>query len=157
MDLSIGTHLVTPRIGFGKLRLYDHHGIFVECEKVIHFSGMANSLSKGPIEETSIDEFRDGHPCFVLRHRKPKFSRDEAAKRAREALEKPSRYNLMFNNCEHFVNWCIEGKLISSQSDLASVLVAFVTGGGVTGSAALALYQWRRRRIALDGKSERLA
>jgi hypothetical protein len=152
MDLSIGAHLVTPRVEFVKFRLYDHHGIYVGSETIIHFSGMANSLSKGPIQETSIDEFRDGHPCFVLQHRNPKFSGDEAAQRARRTLEKPSDYNLVFNNCEHFVNWCIEDKTVSFQSRWAGVLPAFAAGGGVVG-IALTLYQWRRHRgVTFDGK-----
>jgi hypothetical protein len=121
----IGAHLVTPRT---RIRLYDHHGIYVENEKVIHFWGMSTSLSKGPLQETSLDEFRAGQPYTVLRHLNPKFSGGQAAQRAREALGKPSHYNLIFNNCEHFVNWCIEGDAVSFQVERLAVVIAGLPG-----------------------------
>jgi hypothetical protein len=135
--LSVGMHLITPRLRLGKSWLYDHHGIFVGDQKVIHYSGMATALSKGPIQETPLEEFIAGYPYKTERHLKPKFSGDQAAHRAKEALEKPSRYNLMFNNCEHFVNWCIEDDAVSLQVERVGAIAA----GPVTGppfGAALA-------------------
>ena len=133
--LELGAHLVTPRIEFGKNRLYDHHGIYVGDGKVIHYSGMAQFLKKGPIQETTLEDFKAGHTCAIEAHFSPKFSGLKAAGRARERLSEKS-YNLAINNCEHFVNWCIEGDRASFQVERAGVLAA--GSAAVPGGAILA-------------------
>ena len=76
--IDIGTHLVSPRIEFGpKLRngrLYDHHGLYVGDDTVIHYSGMAKLFTKGPIKETSVEAFAGGQTCDVLDHPQRKYS-----------------------------------------------------------------------------------
>src|SRR5258705_11377860 len=37
----LGSHLVTPRLG------YMHHGIYAEDGKVVHYAGLAHSLRRG--------------------------------------------------------------------------------------------------------------
>ena len=48
---KIGTHLISPRTG------YSHHGIYVGNGKVIHYSGLADGLESGPVEEADIQTF----------------------------------------------------------------------------------------------------
>jgi len=97
---KFGDHLVTPKIG------YYHHGIYVGDEKVVHYSGLAEGFNSGPIEELSLDKFKNGKKFEIKPHPNCKRSRQEIVQKARSrVLEK--EYDLIFNNCEHFVNWCI--------------------------------------------------
>jgi len=41
----LGSHLVTPRRG------YLHHGIYVGAGKVVHYSGFAHGLRRGPVKK----------------------------------------------------------------------------------------------------------
>lgn len=54
------------------------------------------------------------------------FGPARSVARARSRLGE-SRYSLVFNNCEHFVNWCIEGESRSQQVE------AVLTGASVLG------------------------
>ncbi|MBA4500871.1 lecithin retinol acyltransferase family protein [Marinobacterium marinum] len=116
-SLSVGDHLVTPRNG------YNHHGIFVgidnknsnsDAKCIIHYSGLADGLKSGPIEKVSLTDFCCGSDYRVQPHDYIKYSREEAAQRAYDRLNEES-YNLLWNNCENFVNWCIDGTGSSRQ------------------------------------------
>jgi hypothetical protein len=116
-SLKPGDHLVTSRYG------YAHHGIFVgiddpnEIESgkcVIHYSGLADSLKTGPIEKVSLGEFCGTSSYKVQHHDYLVHTREEAVQRAYKRLGE-SDYNLVLNNCEHFVNWCIENVGTSRQ------------------------------------------
>lgn len=114
---KVGSHLVTPRAG------YTHHGIYVGLEKVIHYSGLANGLSAGPIEETTLEEFSAGHGYSVIKYDKSYFGTAEILERARSRLGE-DKYDLHANNCEHFCRWVITGDARSDQVDLvADVLI----------------------------------
>ena len=63
-DLTLGCHLVTPRIG------YQHHGLYIGNEQVIHFT------SNSQIEIVSLSEFKDGNG-YSIRKFHSKFSRKE--------------------------------------------------------------------------------
>jgi hypothetical protein len=64
-------------------------------------------------------------------------------------------YSLAFNNCEHFVTWCILGVKSSAQVNSALIGVAGVAinfgTGGVAGIAALASNQLMRGPIGYAG------
>ena len=47
---ALGAHLVTGRSG------YEHHGIYVGDGKVVHYAGFAQSMHRGAIEETTLQE-----------------------------------------------------------------------------------------------------
>lgn len=114
--LKIGDHLVVNRIG------YDHHGIYIGEEKVIHYSGSPSNLKNAIIEETSLDKFievtiaGETFPCKTLikEEKYGKFSRKEVVKRAKSRIGE-RQYNLITNNCETFCNWCITGQNKSNQ------------------------------------------
>ena len=107
-QLKAGDHLITERFG------YTHHGIYLGKNKVIHYSGLAAGLRAGPVEVTDLIVFSQGKRTYVQQHESRKFSHRQTIKRARSRLSE-DKYNLLLNNCEHFINWCIYGKASSPQ------------------------------------------
>ena len=105
---KLGDHLVTPRRG------YTHHGIYSGEKRVIHYSGLADGLNSGPVEEVSLDIFCSGQPYEIKSHPKRKFTREEIVNNALKRISEKS-YNIVYNNCEHFVNKCIYGINTSQQ------------------------------------------
>ena len=126
-QLKAGDHLVTKRLG------YTHHGIYLGRGKVIHYSGLASGLRAGPVEITSLDNFSQGKHTYVQSHENRVFCHKQTVKRARARLTE-DKYNLLINNCEHFINWCIYGKARSEQvSHAALYLVTRSMLGGMSG------------------------
>jgi NC domain. len=105
--LRNGDHLVTPRVG------YTHHGLYIGADQVIHY------LQEGVVVST-LHEFRNGSHCRIL-NTKRRYSRDVSIKRAYTRLGE-DKYDLATNNCEQFVNWCLNGEQVSEQ--VASVIIA---------------------------------
>ncbi len=128
----VGSHLVSPRMGF------NHHGLYIGNGRVIHYSGMARTLScrdvlklpglirYGAVVKTSLKRFCDGHGFRVLEHPNAKFTGKAAVERAKKRLYERSYY-LYGNNCEHFVNWCIDDTFKSPT--VTRLLFAFATAG----------------------------
>lgn len=128
----VGAHLVSPRMGF------NHHGLYIGNGRVIHYSGMARTLSckdilklpglirYGAIVKTSLKRFCDGHGFRVIEHPNAKFSGEAAVERARKRLYERSYY-LYGNNCEHFVNWCIDDTFKSPT--VTRLLLSFASCG----------------------------
>lgn len=126
-QLRAGDHLVTKRLG------YTHHGIYLGRDKVIHYSGLANGLRAGPVEIISLDHFSQGKRTYVQSHENRVFCRKQTVKRARSRLSE-DKYNLLTNNCEHFINWCIYGKARSEQVSNAAtyLMIQSMLGGGIS-------------------------
>ena len=61
-SIAVGSHLVTPRIG------YFHHGIFVGNGTVVHYSGLSDGLNPGPVEAVTLTEFTNGNGYFIKQH-----------------------------------------------------------------------------------------
>lgn len=108
-----GDHLVTPRVG------YKHHGIYLGGNQVIHYSGFSEFGKGGPIVKVSLRDFAQGQKVQVKQHPYAKFDSEERIRRAKSRLGEES-YNLVLNNCEHFVNWCIYDASESSQVNIAA-------------------------------------
>lgn len=106
--MNIGDHLVTPRTG------YTHHGIYIGNGDVIHYSGFANGQSTGTICITSVKAFANGHDVSVREHFFRRYDVTESVERAHSRLGE-DWYNVLINNCEHFVNWCVNGLHSSDQ------------------------------------------
>lgn len=127
-DLTLGSHLVTPRIG------YQHHGLYIGNQQVIHFT------SHSQIEIVSLSEFTDGNGYNIQKFHS-KFSRKEIVERALSRLGYEN-YNVIFSNCEHFCHWCIHDKPISKQirthAALTSSLVPMAISSGLTSTPTLA-------------------
>ena len=109
----IGTHIQVSRVG------YTHHGIYIENDKVIHYSGFHEFGKKGSISITSFLEFCDG--SLAKKYDASKFIKgklfapNEIIRRAKSRVGEDS-YNLLFNNCESFCNWCTHGDDYSCQT-----------------------------------------
>lgn len=116
--MKFGDHLYTLRGG------YSHHGIYAGSHEVVHYSGLVDGLSKGPIESTLISEFSQGYEVYVNEHSTREYGPQETVERARSKIGENS-YNIIFDNCEHFVNWCIFGHKSSHQvKNLAASVIA---------------------------------
>ena len=89
-------------------KTFYHHGIDCGDGTVIHMSN-----DHGGIVHTSYEEFADGKK--VYKEPTPKsFTRDQIVERAQSRVGE-SGYHLLMNNCEHFANWCRNGKHCSKQ------------------------------------------
>jgi hypothetical protein len=118
--IPIGSHLVTPRSG------YKHHGIYIGNQSVIHYSGLADGIRNGPIEETSLDTFTSNRGYSIKKHSNKKFSSVEIVQRARSRLGEAA-YSVTANNCEHFCEWCINGNHYSAQVEAGTAIVSSTT------------------------------
>jgi hypothetical protein len=115
--MNRGDHLVSPRLG------YEHHGLYVGFDQVIHYSGFSEAFDKGSIEITTLEEFTQGNSCRIMNHLVCIYDAEERVERAFSKLGEDS-YNMIFNNCEHFVNWCFNGLKTSSQVNRAVAVTA---------------------------------
>lgn len=131
--LKIGDHIFVDRSVLG-VKLYEHHGIYVGDDMVVHYNGLARGivLEKSCFEEilsnvvpldkrniakvemTSLEEFASGDVLQVKKHANAPFSGQEVALRAKERIGE-QKYNLIINNCEHFCNECVFGEHVSEQ------------------------------------------
>ena len=126
---ALGSHLVTPRLGFA------HHGIYVGCGSVVHYGAFVHGLHRGPVEEVSLARFTHGHALWV-RPGSARFEHEEVIRRAQSRIGENS-YRLLSNNCEHFCEWCLRGEHRSEQVERALVLPRHFARG--IGAAAVAL------------------
>lgn len=109
---AIGSHLITPRTA------YTHHGIYIGDDKVIHYAGLADGLTSGVVEATTLEAFSNGNGFTVKSHTYPRFTGQSVIDRARSRLGEDD-YNVFFNNCEHFCEWCVNGEHRSEQIEQA--------------------------------------
>jgi hypothetical protein len=107
-ELVLGSHVVTPRLG------YVHHGIYVGDRMVVHYAGFAHGLRREPVEEISLARFSGGHPVHVRSVAPLEFDPREVIRRARSRVGEDD-YRLLTNNCEHFCEWCLYGEHRSYQ------------------------------------------
>lgn len=113
-----GDHIRVMRLG----GLYAHHGIYISDEEVIHFSGTDDDSvldwSKCAVIKTSLAEFLDGGTVEVKIYTDEElqdlYSPDQIVSWARACIDDKG-YNLFFNNCEHFANYCTLGRFRSNQ------------------------------------------
>ncbi|MBI1674308.1 MULTISPECIES: lecithin retinol acyltransferase family protein [Shewanella] len=122
--LQPGDHLVT-NIDF--LGLTEHHGLYVGHGNVIHLS------KQGIIEEIDLQQFDGGHK---IRVKKSSLFPHQAIELARSQLGYTS-YGVATNNCEQFVNECLERTSTSNQvSNLTHVALQGSARAGLLGSTA---------------------
>ena len=105
--MQVGDHLVTPRTG------YTHHGLYIGNQEVIHYEGKFDSDS-GRIAKVTLAEFCEGASCRVRDYPLRVYGRKESVERACQRVGECD-YNVVFNNCEQFVAWCIMGIGYSEQ------------------------------------------
>jgi len=103
-----GTHIFINQKRHGVR--YQHHGIYIGDGRVIDFV----DKRKG-IREISLEKFcrSSRNKRYGIIHSTRKGTRDKVVKRAKRALKKQSfDYNLLFENCEHFANYCRSGRKV---------------------------------------------
>ncbi|GIU21972.1 lecithin retinol acyltransferase family protein [Shewanella sp. MBTL60-007] len=129
----IGDHLKSFR------GLYTHHGIYIGSSRVIHYSGLSDGIQSGPIEQVSLKKFCAGNDYVVVPHYERKYQRAESVRRAESRLGEDA-YSVTGNNCEHFVNWCIDGDHTSGQVDKGTAAASgtMSTAAGIGSRAAVA-------------------
>lgn len=84
--------------------IYQHHGIDCGDGTVIHYRKPSEV-----VERTSRETFTRGHKLYMREY--PQgfcFIPDIVVQRAETRLGE-KKYNLLFNNCEHFATWCKTG------------------------------------------------
>lgn len=109
---ALGAHLVAPWRGFA------HHGIYVGGGRVVHYNARVYQFQRRPVEETSMEEFHEGRPMFVVTHTDGCDPVEEILRRARMRVGE-DHYHLLKNNCEHLVEWCLHGVSRSFQVESA--------------------------------------
>ncbi len=125
MDKYKGQHLVIKKAAGS----YTHHGLGLGNGRVIHYSGLADDLSgDGVVEELSLDDFAKGKEITIKYHEERIFNAEDASLRARLRLGE-AQYHVLHNNCEHLVEWCINGIHFSQQSQRGKM--AYSAGIGV--------------------------
>lgn len=88
--------------------VYEHHGIDCGDGTVIHYRKGTET-----IERTSKEYFTDRRTVYVKRY-PVRYIAETVIQRAESRLGE-RKYNIVFNNCEHFATWCITGVSHSQQ------------------------------------------
>ncbi|NEO28202.1 MAG: lecithin retinol acyltransferase family protein, partial [Kamptonema sp. SIO4C4] len=115
--MAKGEQLFVWRPFFNLTGVYEHHGIDCGDGTVIHYRKPSEV-----IERTALLTFSQGKKVYVKDY-PTHFIPDVVVQRAMSRLGE-RKYNLLFNNCEHFANWCTTGVSWSQQ---VQDFVPFVT------------------------------
>lgn len=126
--IRAGEHLCVQRLG------YEHHGLASGPHTVIQYSGKDGVFDSGTIEEVPLSTFAGDRKIRIVDHPNRLHNRIESIRRARERIGE-EEYNLVFNNCEHFVMWCIEDEHTSEQVNRTVHQVG-------TAAAAAVMHRW---------------
>lgn len=111
---------------------FTHHGLYVGNDKVIE-------RCQDGVKVSNLREFSEGNEIHIEEHLLRPFTREQSCKRAYSKVGDKS-YNVIFNNCECFVTWCINGiglsAQVSSVAGFAAMLhpVTRVAGMAVSGT-----------------------
>lgn len=117
-ELQPGDHIRVKHMSFY------HHGLYEGDGMVIHFAGptlehLVDSAQVTVCRDT-LEHFSSGRSIEIRKYSlKEKFTKRPTGKvlqTARDALGEKG-YNILCNNCEHFVNRCVFGKAFSTQID----------------------------------------
>ena len=134
--MAKGDHLIVRR-GW-----YTHHAIDIGDGYVVQYGRGISDGVTASVHVTSGERFSKGRPIEV-HSSLTSYDEDEIALRALNCIGE-QEYHILWNNCEHFVNWCRTGKRESPQVDwfienasdvVSKVVVSVVT----TGAAKLAV------------------
>lgn len=90
--------------------VYEHHGIDCGDGTVIHYRKTGD---EAVVARTTFETFAQGNPVYP-KLQPVSFVPDVVLERAESRLGE-RRYDLFYNNCEHFVTWCKTGRSESPQ------------------------------------------
>lgn len=108
--MALGDQIYVDREFFKQDGIYKHHGIDCGDGSVIHYRKPSEI-----VERTSFAIFSRGNPVYVKSYSQGFcFIPEVVVERAENRLGE-DKYNLLFNNCEHFATWCKTGISDSQQ------------------------------------------
>jgi hypothetical protein len=116
--------------------LYEHHGIDCGDGTVIHYRKGTET-----VEQTPVEVFRLGQDVIHVKHYDTGYLPEAVVHRAESRLGE-QRYNLLFNNCEHFATWCKTGVSYSSQVKDFVPFIQSIDPEGLAKPIADALRSW---------------
>lgn len=102
--------------------LFYHYAMYIGDNKVIH-RDKTNVFSFGHIYITELDKMRG--VCRVVPLHMHRVSTEKAIERAYELITKDNTYNVLTNNCEHFVNFVRYNNRISKQVQFIKKCIVF--------------------------------
>lgn len=114
-ELQIGDHLIVKR------SCYTHHGIYFGDRMVIHYSGLSDGFTSGPVTYDALEIFSGGSEITVRKYSSPAFKGVEVINRAVSRFGE-EMYDLHSNNCEDFCSWAITGKSGSDQVEFVETV-----------------------------------
>lgn len=97
-NLDCGDHICVARY---RPTPYTHHGLYLGLGLVIHYDFTRICI-------VTLEQFAKGQAIFKVQSPMI-YPREVVMARALSRLGE-EKYNLMTNNCEHFVRWCRNGK-----------------------------------------------
>ena len=106
--MARGEQIYTVREFLNINGVYEHHGIDCGDGTVIHYRKGTET-----IERTSKAYFTDARKVYIKRY-PLRYIPDTVIQRAESRLGE-RKYNIIFNNCEHFATWCLTGVGYSQQ------------------------------------------
>lgn len=114
---------------------YDHLGIYIGNNKVIHYCSSTGNAIDAKIQETNMEPyFRKGNYFILNIENTVPFNSQETVRRAKTRLGEKN-YNLLQNNCEHFVIWCktnnSESFQLENLSEKEMVQIKMLTSLGI--------------------------
>lgn len=99
--MALGDQIYVYRELMNLKGVYEHHGIDCGDGTVIHYRKPSEV-----IERTSFETFSRGNKVYKRYYPNGfSFIPDVVVRRAQTRLGE-KKYNLLFNNCEHFATWC---------------------------------------------------
>lgn len=139
-----GDHIYVKRLG------YTHHGVEVDNDEVIHFTGTPGNKRGAQIRRTTLAEFTG--PRGKLRYRRygQPVPADLAVERAESKLGQ-SGYSLFSNNCEHFATWCVLDRTKSAQVNGAKAAGALATSTAAGAAASIGIVSGVGAAAGLSG------
>ncbi|WP_081344717.1 lecithin retinol acyltransferase family protein [Janthinobacterium lividum] len=141
-ELKVGDHLIVSRT------LYTHHGIYVGEGIVVHYSGLSDGLTSGPVVFDTLETFSGGREITVRGYSAASFQGKEVVRRAESRLGE-KEYDFHSNNCEDFCSWAITGESRSAQVDFVEKVVGCFLPG-VTLAATLRKHFSRKKFASSD-------
>jgi hypothetical protein len=143
--MSAADHLQVPR----QHGLFDHHGIDLGDGTVAHY------LEGRQILRSPLEEFSREQPVSVVPYAESEVSPVGVTLRRAMARLGEQRYNLVFNNCEHFAIWCKTGRHRSTQVEgwlHTGSLGALAIGQFVPAALLTAVRLLLRQGLSIDGE-----
>ena len=131
-----------------------HHMLVVSVvnDRIIRVIHYTRSSEKGEIKEEDEDVSSYIDSIDILKYKElpegvSEYSACEAIKKARSKVGETD-YNLIFNNCEHFINECKTGVAQSCQVlDTAKLAIGFAVAGAIlVGVGAVIFYFLRSEK-----------